>query len=64
MNYALMLSISDEAITEFERVREAITYQDKFDNGGYKEFFPQLNHAPDTYIASWDDVRGWVNIQE
>lgn len=64
MNYALILAISGEAITEFEKVREAISYQDKFDEGGYKELFPQLRHAPDTYIASWDDVRGWINIQE
>ena len=63
MNYALVLAVSNEAILEFRTAKEAIDFHERFEDGAWKEVFPHLSKAPETYVGSWDSVKGWVRLR-
>lgn len=63
MNYALVLAVSNEAILEFRTAKEAVDFQERLENGMWKEVFPHLSKAPETYVGSWDSVKGWVRLR-
>ena len=63
MNYALVLAVSNEAILEFRTAEEAVDFQERLENGIWKDLFPYLYKAPETYVGSWDSVKGWVRLR-